>query len=545
MSEMKRKTVFPVRIVRKFGLVSNAESLLSEKPLQITTDEPDCAVFENSGGVEKAGVLLDFGKEMNAAPRILTFLTGGARPARVRIVCGESAQEALSDIGEKNATNDHALRDYEIRLSPYSDMTFSESGFRFLCIRLESENAVLRLKAAVAEAVYRDIPRLGSFRCSDETLNRIDDTAAYTCHLNMQQYIWDGIKRDRLVWAGDMHPEMLTVRTVFGRQKVFEDSLRFMRDRTPLPGWMNGMPTYSLWWIIMLRDWYMYTGDRDFLAENREYAVGLSRQIAALTEPDGEDHLPSYFLDWPCHGKPQEKEGSRSLLALALKNAVGLALEYGEEALAAECREKAEAVCRVPVNTYGAKQVAAISALAGRMDADAAAEQILSGGARGFSTFMSFYLLKTAGKKDMAAALNVLSEYYGGMLDMGATTFWEDFDVGWLENAAPIDEPVPEGMRDIHGDNGAYCYKGFRHSLCHGWSSAVTAFLAEEVLGIHILSPGCRKISLRPSIGSLSYAQGTYPTPLGLLRVFCRRAQDGSTETEFVAPDGMTVILEK
>lgn len=216
MSEMKRKTVFPVRIVRKFGLVSNAESLLSEKPLQITTDEPDCAVFENSGGVEKAGVLLDFGKEMNAAPRILTFLTGGERPARVRIVCGESAQEALSDIGEKNATNDHALRDYEIRLSPYSDMTFSESGFRFLCIRLESENAVLRLKAAVAEAVYRDIPRLGSFRCSDETLNCIYDTAAYTCHLNMQQYIWDGIKRDRLVWAGDMHPEMLTVRTVFG-----------------------------------------------------------------------------------------------------------------------------------------------------------------------------------------------------------------------------------------------------------------------------------------------------------------------------------------
>ena len=37
-----------------------------------------------------------------------------------------------------------------------------------------------------------------------------------------------------------------------------------------------------------------------------------------------------------------------------------------------------------------------------------------------------------------------------------------------------------EGQRDIHGDFGAFCYQGFRHSLCHGWSAGVIGFLKEE-----------------------------------------------------------------
>ena len=33
--------------------------------------------------------------------------------------------------------------------------------------------------------------------------NDIYETAAHTGHLNMQKYLWDGVKRDRLSWAGD------------------------------------------------------------------------------------------------------------------------------------------------------------------------------------------------------------------------------------------------------------------------------------------------------------------------------------------------------
>lgn len=39
----------------------------------------------------------------------------------------------------------------------------------------------------------------------------------------------------------------------------------------------------------------------------------------------------------------------------------------------------------------------------------------------GFSTFISYYLLKAATKQDMVETISVLEEYYGAMLKLGAT----------------------------------------------------------------------------------------------------------------------------
>ena len=51
-------------------------------------------------------------------------------------------------------------------------------------------------------------------------------------------------------------------------------------------------------------------------------------------------------------------------------------------------------------------------------------------------------------------AMDIISEYWGAMLDLGATTFWEDFHIDWTKNAARIDELVPEGKVDVHGAYG-------------------------------------------------------------------------------------------
>ena len=110
--------------------------------------------------------------------------------------------EAMSEPGgEGNATNDHARRDIRTEIGMMSMNRIGETGFRFVRIDLEEENASLSLKSIAAVLVYKDAPYLGSFSCSDPLLNRIWDVGAYTVHLNMQEYIWDGIKRDRLVWV--------------------------------------------------------------------------------------------------------------------------------------------------------------------------------------------------------------------------------------------------------------------------------------------------------------------------------------------------------
>lgn len=535
-----RQTVLPQRIVAVFGNVSNAECLLKEKALQITIAERDCATLRNGDG-EEAAILLDFGREMNGALRLLTFKVEGCRYANVQITLGESAAEAVSTIGRKNATNDHALRDFPWQVPAYSDMTTGESGFRFACIRLKGKNVAVHLKAMVAVAVYQDLEYKGSFRCSDQRLNEIFDTAAYTCHLCVQDYIWDGVKRDRLVWVGDMHPEVLATRSVFGVIPQVENSMNFIRENTPLPAWMNTYPTYSAWWMIIMRDWFNYSGHGAFLEENRGYILDLAKQLADHIHEDGSDCLPRYFLDWPCHGTPSEIPGSRAVLALSMEAGGELAEILGEEALAQLCRRRLAALRSVKAESYGAKQAAAMLALAGCMDADEAAGEILAGGAQGWSTFMSYYLLKIASRGGMDRTLAALKEYYGAMLDVGATTFWEDFDLAWTAKGGRIDELPAEGAADVHGDNGAFCYQGYRHSLCHGWSSAPTAFLLEEVAGIQILEPGCKTVTVRPDLGDLEWVEATYPTPLGPVWVRHERDADGKIRSRVEAPAGVTV----
>ena len=61
----------------------------------------------------------------------------------------------------------------------------------------------------------------------------------------------------------------------------------------------------------------------------------------------------------------------------------------------------------------------------------------------------------------------------------GATTFWEDADVDWFKPGSTV-EYCDDPQKDIHGLNGKFCYKGYRHSLCHGWSTGVIRFIYEQ-----------------------------------------------------------------
>ena len=96
-----------------------------------------------------------------------------------------------------------------------------------------------------------------------------------------------------------MHPEVMTINSVFGDNDVVKKSLDFARNTTPLPGWMNGISSYSLWWIILHRDYYLHQGDLAYLKEQQAYLKKLVPQIAAKVS-DGKENLDGgRFLDWP------------------------------------------------------------------------------------------------------------------------------------------------------------------------------------------------------------------------------------------------------
>lgn len=190
------------------------------------------------------------------------------------------------------------------------------------------------------------------------------------------------------------------------------------------------------------------------------------------------------------------------------------------------------------------KQAAALMAVAGLMEPERACDEIISvGGARDFSTFYGYYMLQALAKAgEYQQALDIIRLYWGGMLDLGATTFWEDFNLDWSRNAARLDDFVPEGKDDIHGDFGDYCYPGFRHSFCHGWASGPTPWMTRHVLGIEVLDAGCKTIRVNPHLGDLEWAEGTYPTPLGVIYVKHVKKDDGNVVSTVKAPDGIKVV---
>jgi len=271
----------------------------------------------------------------------------------------------------------------------------------------------------------------------------------------------------------------------------------------------------------------------------------LLKRLANLVGPDGKERIDGMrFLDWPSSPNQQGvTAGLQALLVMTLESGSRLMTTLGDKDTATLCSEAAARGRKVVPDPNKSKSGAALLSLAGMTDARKTSDGVLKvGGPRDVSTFYGFYVLQALAKSgDTETALDFIRTYWGAMLDFGATTFWEDFNLEWTNNAARIDELVPPGKKDIHGDYGAYCYQGFRHSLCHGWASGPTAWLSQVVLGVKALEPGCKRVRVAPNLGNLQWAEGSYPTPLGPIRVRHERQSDGTISSRVDAPKGVIV----
>ena len=522
----KREDLLPVKILASQG-VSNSEHLLAAKAPCVSFSKASCAAFTGAG----AHILLDFGKELCGSARIvIRSVDTPNKNCKWRITFGESVSEACSTIGVKNAGNDHSPRDFEIETPFMSDLTFGQSGFRFLRLELLTDCTVL-MRNIFAVSIEPDFPRQATIITNDARLNEIIDTAARTVKLCFQNgYAWDGIKRDRLVWCGDLHPEILTSLYLFGDTPNIKNSLDFLRDETPADQWVNNMPPYSAWWVINLCDYCKIIGDRTYYQKNRDYVLQVMAHINECFESDGSYSFTGTngsetFLDWSTYRTPDAPYGAAAVYCFAAQKV--LELEENKD-----CRAILEKLQKYQTFDSNRKPVRAFQIVAGRsQNGDLA--MLEKDGAADFSTFMAYYILTAMARLGGSNMLDTLKTYYGAMLDRGATTFWEDFDMQWLEGSGRIDQMPTADEKDIHGDYGKFCYTQFRHSLCHGWSAGVLAFIVEHIIGLKIEG---NHVSVTPHPMGLTDIRARIPVSSGWLDIsIC----DGKLQV--IASDGITV----
>ncbi|MBQ9336424.1 MAG: alpha-L-rhamnosidase [Lentisphaeria bacterium] len=478
-----------------------------------------------------AKIVLDFGLEISGGLRIVTGSGGG----RIRLRFGESVSEA---VGIPNQT--HAIHDAELELPPLGILEYGNTGFRFVCVDAITDVKIVNI---LAQARYRVLPRAGSFECSDERLNAVWNTCVHTVHLCMQDYLYDGVKRDRLAWGGDLNPEIAVIDLVFQDTSIVRETLDFLRDRTPLPQWMNRISAYSLWWIINQWEYFLHQGDLNYLREQLPYLRGLIAELVKYIGPDGGEQLPEVrFIDWPTKADAGAVHaGLQALMVLAFRATERIAVFLQDAALHGISIRTLRKLTAYPLPPTSRKSANALLALSGLRDPAEINRQILSADPlHDIGTFMGYYILTARCEAgDTSGALDLIRNYWGAMLDRGATSFWEDFDIGWLGNAGRIDELPEPGKRDIHADCGAYCYKGLRHSLCHGWAGGPAAVMMRYLAGFTILEPGCIRIAVRPNLSGLEYLRCRIPTPEGEVEIELDKKH---AAPEIRLPEGIELI---
>ena len=552
-----RTFVYPKRVVWHSSLEGNdggwkprsaveqPERLLDRKHGQVCETYFGKAVgtkLVNEG--EPPGVLLDFGREMHGGLQI-GVSPKGARHSRLRVRFGESVSETMSSLGDgKHSTNDHAMRDFELTVPLFGSIEVGNTGFRFVRLDLVSGGEI-GLEFVRAVSLMRPMVRLGGFRSSDERLNRVFETAVRTVHLCCQEYLWDGIKRDRLVWMGDTHPETMVLLNVFGAVSILPESLDYMAAVTPPDRWMNTIPTYTLWWIRNVAEWYRYTGDRAYLERHADYIEKTFDHVLTGLNDAGEWRA-GVFLDWPTkHNSVAQASGTQGLALITARETAVIANVIGRASLAEKARGLALKLAALHPDPNGAKSAAALLALSGLREPKEMFAQVLGReGHTGVSTFYGYYMLEAmSAAGEHQRALDTVRDYWGAMLDVGATSFWEDFSLSWTNNCFRIDELPIAGRKDIHGDYGEFCYPGFRHSLCHGWAGGPAAWCISHVLGIRPLEVGCRKVEVKPFLGDLVWAEGAMALPDGhAVKVRAEKLKDGRLNVQVDAPPDIMIV---
>ena len=472
-----KERLLPVKIINALK-VDNAEALFINKGFY-TFHEGDSTNWHKYTKMDGIGssLVLDFGKEMSGYIHIFTGWVHTAS-CKVRIRFGESLGEVNSELGEKNSTNDHATRDFIANLPASGQAVFGPTGFRYVRIDVLEEKYVFFRNIFCINEIY-SAKQIYDYKGEDKRIKEIFDVAKRTIDLCAGKgYIVDGVKRDQLIWVGDLEPEIMALTTLYDDFEIIKNTLDIAREQFPLPRYMNDMYTYSFWYIIMMNDLYERFNCKEYIQNNLSYLRELVSQMKELINKEGEiNKEKAYLVDWPTAQTEDEEVGVRCIFMMAMNSAEKLFKEFN--APLDDVNELKTHLMTKPYVIKTKKQVVALKYFAFGKISDDEYKTLIKDGVTGFSTFMSYYLLTAIASKDKNLAIEMMKEYYGAMIDKGATTFWEDFNIDWTKGAGRIDKIDPS-KKDIHGDNGAFCYIGYRHSLCHGWSSGVIKFIKEN-----------------------------------------------------------------
>src|SRR5690242_6959824 len=137
-------------------------------------------------------------------------------------------------------------------------------AFRYVNVQAEGD---VTLDSVSMLYEYLPVENRGAFRCSDSSINKIWDVAAYTMHLCTREFFIDGIKRDRWIWSGDAFQSYLMNYYLMNDDKTVKRTIYALRGKDPVTSHVNTIMDYTFYWFLSIYDYYLYSGDTDFIRQ--------------------------------------------------------------------------------------------------------------------------------------------------------------------------------------------------------------------------------------------------------------------------------------
>lgn len=542
------------------GTVSNASALLTSGTATLT----------NSG----SAIVLDFGKEVGGTPYIIVSSTSSAT---INIYTSESltylrnGSSFQNDNGSTISFLLNGARTYTGAL---------HGGFRFMAIQLSTSGTVSLTAAGVNFQAYLATPAQyqGWFMSSDDQLNSIWYAGAYTTQMDMVPtgvascftvpVIFDGAKRDRAIWSGDLMVTDPVAWLSLGTNSApyIQGSINSIMNLQSSNGHLTSAvgfrscgafdyaTTYSAYSAIIAIQYYKYSGNTAYITPLLTRLRNATAYHATRLDSNGliVSSDPDY---WQTSQSGEVTEYSLAYYEL-LQNMIWLEGRIGSAANVTDYTNRATTL-RNAINSRLWSSSAGVYVHSNTdtshfpTDANMNAIRLGVAPAGNVAGILSYFrsrwqahgdtitqpspsladpsghtieplnntweLMARFGSEDAAGALQLMRNLWGVEVDPNSGfytgTFWE-----------------------FNGANGLPT-RAF-DSLAHGWAAGPSQTLTEGVLGVTPINEGYTTWQVKPHAAGLTWAEGQVPTGSSSLTIRWAVDSSGQFHMQVVAPSG-------
>ncbi len=469
---------------------------------------------------------------------------------------------------ERNAYDDptaqlHGV--YDTLVATGEQQTFVPFWYRsFRFVRVEFEDPDFELGAFEYAFYHYPLDASGEISCSQERYNEMWRISRNTVLCCMHEMYVDCPYYEQQQYDMDSALEMLfTLRMSADDRMPFKSITDFAHSQMAdgmlqanYPSVMTQIiPDFTLFWVLMLRDYLRYCGyGATALSRVRSMTGTMDRALESFEGYMTQDGLIGitpywHFVDWvpgwhvgvPNGGFTEPLTVTSFMYAAALKAGAEICDAVGRPGLACDYRARAEKMLEnvqkqcydtevglyrnTPSTAEYSQHTTLWAILSGAVRGEEAGKLI----DRTFDGHVPVAVCSFSMSHYMFRALELGNRYdaYAKRQLRGWETMLDRHCTTWCEN--------PDAPR----------------SECHGWSSAPIYEFSAMVLGVCPTADGYRSVRIKPYVDAydLTWAKGTVPTPHGTISVAWEKT-DGelllevalpaytSLDCEVVLPDG-------